>query len=272
MDLDTLMAQLLETLQLIHHESVATIWLNRPEVHNAFNATLVHELTTVTQHLQRDTTVRVIVLAGHGKNFCAGADLHWMQAAATASHADNLADAQQLALLFKTLYSSSKPIIARLHGLALGGGTGLAAVADIAIATDTAHFALSEVRLGLIPATIGPYVADAIGIRQARRYFLTAERFDAPTACSLGLVHEVVTADTLDQRIQALADELIKGGPHALASTKSLLRLLREGSPCNEATLSTTAHWIANVRASDEAREGLAAFFAKRRPSWDQEA
>lgn len=266
------MTQRLETLELTQERSIATVWLNRPDVHNAFNETLIRELTSTIQQLDSDISVRVIVLAGRGKSFCAGADLGWMRAAAAYTEAQNHADAQRLAQLFKTIYCSSKPIIARVHGPAVGGGTGLAAAADITIASDGAHFVLSEVRLGLIPGTIGPYVAEAIGVRQARRYFLTAERMSADTARQLNLVHEVVPTHQLDERIQTIAFELIKGGPNALATTKSLLRLVTENNPCQDEVVSTTAEWIAMTRVGGEAREGMAAFFAKRAPDWYQES
>lgn len=260
-----------QTLDIRHSGSTATVWMNRPELHNALNETLIAELTAAFKALQLDDSVRVIVLAGHGKSFSAGADLDWMRRAAGYSEAENLADAQKLAAMLKTIYRSQKPVIARIHGPAIAGGTGLTTVCDIAIATDAARFALTEVRLGLIPATIGPYVADAIGWRQARRYFLSAERIDAATAERIGLVHEVVPADTLDQRIADIAAELAKGAPRALGAAKDLLAELHEGSPWDDDLLADTASRIASTRSGTEAREGLAAFFDKRPPAWQQE-
>lgn len=256
------------TLEIEHNGHTATVWMNRPELHNAMNEQLIAELSHAFRELGHDDKVRVIVLAGRGKSFSAGADLDWMRRAANFSEAQNLVDAQKLASMLKGIYRSKKPVIARIHGAAMAGGTGLTAVCDIAIATAAAKFALSEVRLGLIPATIGPYVADAIGPRQARRYFLTAERIDAAKALQLGLVHEVVSEEQLDERIAELAAELAKGAPHALAECKELLGVLREGSPLDDELLSDTAHRIAAIRVSDEAREGLAAFFDKRPPAW----
>lgn len=256
------------TLEIEHNGHTATVWMNRPELHNAMNEQLIAELSHAFRELNHDDKVRVIVLAGRGKSFSAGADLDWMRRAANFSEAQNLVDAQKLASMLKGIYRSKKPVIGRIHGAAMAGGTGLTAVCDIAIATAAAKFALSEVRLGLIPATIGPYVADAIGPRQARRYFLTAERIDAAKALQLGLVHEVVSEEQLDERIAELAAELAKGAPHALAECKELLGVLREGSPLDDELLSDTAHRIAAIRVSDEAREGLAAFFDKRPPAW----
>ncbi|MDF0605265.1 enoyl-CoA hydratase/isomerase family protein [Neisseriaceae bacterium TC5R-5] len=256
------------TLEIEHQPQHSTLWLKRPERHNALNETLIQELSLAFTQLQQATEVRVIVLAGRGSSFCAGGDLDWMRRAANYSEAENLADAQQLANLLKIIYRCPKPVIARIHGAAIGGGTGLAAVCDIAIASTVARFGLSEVRLGLIPATIGPYVADAIGWRQARRYFLSGESISAERAVSLGLVHEVVADDELDSRISSLVAELNKGGPQAMASVKALLARLRQGSPWDDALLEDTAINIARIRIGAEAQEGLAAFFAKRPASW----
>src|SRR5574343_833189 len=211
------------TLEITRSGQVATVWMNRPELHNAMNEHLIADLTAAFRELNRDDAVRVIVLAGHGKSFSAGADLDWMRRAAGYTEAQNLEDANKLAAMLKGIYRSKKPVIARIHGAALAGGTGLTAVCDIAVATDAARFALTEVRLGLIPATIGPYVADAIGWRQARRYFLSAERIDAALARQLGLVHDISPAEQLDARIGKLVQELCKGAPAAQAEAKLLL-------------------------------------------------
>jgi methylglutaconyl-CoA hydratase len=256
------------TLEIERAGQVATVWMNRPELHNAMNEHLIADLTAAFRILNEDAGVRAIVLAGRGKSFSAGADLDWMRRAAGYGETQNLDDARKLAAMLKGIYRSKKPVIARIHGAAMAGGTGLTAVCDIAIATDAAKFALTEVRLGLIPATIGPYVADAIGPRQARRYFLSAERIDAATAERIGLVHEVVPAEALDTRVAEVAAELVRGGPHALTAAKELLADLRQGSPLDDTLLDDTAHTIAATRVTDEAREGLAAFFDKRPPQW----
>lgn len=226
-----------ETLELERNGPIATVWMNRPDLHNAFNETLIAELTRAFVVLDGDDSVRVVILAGRGPSFCAGADLAWMRRAADYSEEKNRADALALARMLKTLYRMQKPTIARVHGAAFGGGTGLTAACDMAIAADSATFALSEVRLGLIPATIGPYVADAIGWRQARRYFLSAERIDAALARQLGLVHDISPAEQLDARIGKLVQELCKGAPAAQAEAKLLLADLRAGSPLDDALL-----------------------------------
>lgn len=257
-----------ETLELERNGPIATVWMNRPELHNAFNETLIAELTRAFVVLDSDDSVRVVILAGRGPSFSAGADLTWMRRAADYSEEKNRADALALARMLKTLYRMQKPTIARVHGPAYGGGTGLTAACDMALAADSAMFALSEVRLGLIPATIGPYVADAIGWRQARRYFLSAERIDAALARQLGLVHEISPAEQLDARIGKLVQELCKGAPTAQAEAKLLLADLRDGSPLDDALLEKTAWQIARVRTQPEAREGLSAFMDKRPPNW----
>lgn len=257
-----------DTLELEKQDGLVTVWMNRPERHNAFNETLIADLTACFAALSKDDSARVIVLSGRGKSFSAGADLDWMQRAASYTVEQNKADADKLALMLKTLYRCPKPTVARIHGAAMGGGTGLTAVCDIAIASEAAFFALSEVRLGLIPATIGPYVADAIGWRHARRYFLSAEKIDAQTAQRIGMVHEVVVPDALDARIEKITGELLKGSPAAQLASKDLLEVLRAGSPFDEAMLDDTARRIAEIRATSEAREGLSAFFEKRSPAW----
>ncbi|MBV8647277.1 enoyl-CoA hydratase-related protein [Paludibacterium sp.] len=255
------------TLTLEQRGAQAWIWLARPDVHNAFNPQLIQELTEALTALQARADARVIVLASHGKSFCAGADLNWMQSAGQLDDAANLADARQLAALFRVLYRSSKPTIARVQGAALGGGMGLVAACDLAVCTPAARFALSEVRLGLIPAVIGPYVAEAIGARQMRRYALTAEPIDAARALTLGLVHEVTDEGELDRTVDQLAEHLVRGGPRALDAAKDLLRHLGTG-PGDDAVLDDCAARIARLRQGAEAREGLAAFLDKRAPGW----
>lgn len=256
-----------EPCTLVVSEAVATLTLTRPEVHNAFDETLIARLTAHLMALDADPAVRAVVLAGAGKSFCAGADLDWMRRMAAFDHAANLADASGLAAMLHALDALSKPTIARVHGAAFGGGVGLVAACDIAIAAETATFALSEARLGLIPATISPYVIEAIGARRARRYFLTAERFGAAEAQRIGLLHEVVAADALDARIAAVIALLREAGPAAQRESKRLIRDVA-GRPVDAAVIDATAGRIADVRASAEGREGVAAFLARRRPAW----
>ncbi|HEX8010067.1 MAG TPA: enoyl-CoA hydratase/isomerase family protein [Casimicrobiaceae bacterium] len=255
------------TLQLDIRNAVALITLNRPEVHNAFDETLIAELTAALHATEADPTVRAVVLLGAGESFCAGADLNWMRKMARFSRAQNLADAKALATMLATLDTLAKPTIARVHGAAFGGGVGLVACCDLAVAAHDATFAFSEARLGLIPATISPYVIEAIGARAARRYFLTAERFSAAEAYRLGLVHELVPAQELDARINELLGFLVTAGPCAQAESKVLIRAVAQ-RPVDARVLADTARRIAQVRASPEAREGVAAFLAKRKPAW----
>jgi methylglutaconyl-CoA hydratase len=249
------------------NDAVATVTLNRPEVHNAFDETLIARLTAALVSLDDDPDVRVVVLAGAGKSFCAGADLAWMKRMAAFGREENLADANALAAMLRTLYALSKPTIARVHGAAYGGGVGLVAACDVALAAPEATFALSEARLGLIPATIGPYVIEAIGVRQARRYFLTAERFDAAQALAIGLLHEVVPVAQIDTRIDELIAMAKAAGPVAQLECKALIRGVAH-RPIDEDVIGGTAQHIAAVRASPEGREGVAAFLDKRSPSW----
>ena len=248
-------------------DRVATVTLNRPDVHNAFDEALIASLTAAFVSLDDDADVRVVVLAGAGKSFCAGADLNWMRRMAAFGKEENLADAHALAAMLRALYALSKPTIARVGGAAYGGGVGLVAACDIALSVPEATFALSEARLGLIPATIGPYVIEAIGARQARRYFLTAERFDALEARRIGLVHDVVAADLLDARIDALIATLQTAGPAAQLECKALIRGVAH-RPIDDDVIDGTAQHIAAVRASPEGREGVAAFLGKRKAAW----
>jgi methylglutaconyl-CoA hydratase len=249
------------------NDQVAVVALARPDVHNAFDETLIAELTRALVALDADPGVRVVVLAGQGKSFCAGADLNWMQRMAGYGHAENLADAGALANMLATLDRLGKPTIARVHGAAYGGGVGLVACCDIAIAAQEATFSLSEAKLGLIPATVGPYVVAAIGARQARRYFLSAERFTAAEALRIGLVHDVVPGDAIDLRLDALIDALLVAGPRAQAESKALIRSVA-ARRIDDAVIADTVEWIAGVRASPEGREGVAAFLERRRPAW----
>ncbi|HEY3181135.1 MAG TPA: enoyl-CoA hydratase/isomerase family protein [Casimicrobiaceae bacterium] len=247
--------------------AIAIIVLNRPDLHNAFNDTLIAELTDTLVALDGDETVRAVVLAGAGKSFCAGADLNWMKKMAGHGHAENLADANALAHMLRTLYGLSKPTIARVHGTAMGGGVGLVACCDIAIAAQEATFAFSEGKLGLIPATIAPYVIEAIGARQARRYFATAERFTAAEAFRIGLVHDIVPVIELDARINELLGSLLFVGPRAQIECKALIRGVAH-RPIDADVIAGTAEHIAAVRASQEGRDGVAAFLGKRAAPW----
>lgn len=244
----------------------ATVTLNRPELHNAFNDAVIAEMTATFVRLGADPSVRRVVLRARGKSFSAGADLAWMQRMAGYSQDQNLADAGALATMMRTLNDLPKPTVALVQGPAFGGGVGLVACCDIAIAADSASFCLSEVKLGLIPAVISPYVIQAIGVRAARRYFLTAERFSALEAHRLGLVHEVVPEHMLDAALARLLDRLAEGGPQAQAAAKDLIAAVMHRPP--ETVLDDTAARIAAIRASDEGREGIAAFLDKRPPAW----
>jgi len=246
---------------------VATIWMNRPDLHNAFDELLIAELTAACIALDEDKDVRVVVLAGRGKSFSAGADLNWMKRAANNGLDDNLNDARALARMLRTLAEMKKPTIARVQGAALGGGMGLAAACDIAVAATKAVFATSEVKFGIIPSAISPYVLRAIGARQATRYFQSAERISAERAREIGLVHECVDVEQLDAKVGEISDSLLQGGPLAQAAAKDLIRAVA-GQPVNETLVEETAHRIAHLRATPEAREGIAAFLDKRSPAW----
>jgi len=246
---------------------IATVTLNRPELHNAFDDAMIAALTHALEEVEADERARAVVLAANGKSFSSGADLNWMKRKAGYSEAENQADATALATLMRTLERLAKPTVARVQGSAFAGGLGLIACCDIAIAADTAHFAVTEVRLGLIPAVISPYLVAAIGERAARRYVLTAERFDARAALRLGLVHEVVPPAELSHAVQRMAAELIQAGPRSLAAAKELIRRVARG-PVDDAMIADTAARIAAVRVSPEGREGIGAFLAKRKPAW----
>jgi methylglutaconyl-CoA hydratase len=245
----------------------AWITLNRPEIHNAFDDRLIAELTAELTRLGDQAAVRAVVLTGSGKSFSAGADLNWMRKTATYGEAENLADARALAKLMATLNELPRPTIARVNGAALGGGTGLVACCDIVVASAAAVFGTTEVRLGLIPSVIGPYVVAAIGVRQARRLMLTGERIGATEAARIGLVHEVVEADRLDGAVDTILHHLLQGGPGALTAAKRLVRDLA-GQPIGPDLVDATAQRIAALRATPEAREGVAAFLGKRPASW----
>ena len=256
-----------ETVEVVRDGGVATLWMNRPEVHNAFNAQLIADLSAACRALDADPSVRVVVLAGRGKSFSAGADLNWMKAAGEAGEAENFADAMKLAGMLRTLAEMSKPTIARVHGAALGGGMGLASACDICIAGERALFATSEVKFGIIPSAISPYVIRAIGERQAYRYFQTAERIDARRAAELGLAHEAVASDALDAKVKEVVDALLLGGPKSQSAAKELIRAVAN-RPLSDAVVEDTARRIASLRVTPEAREGLDAFLSKRPAAW----
>jgi methylglutaconyl-CoA hydratase len=254
-------------LQLVCEGSVATVTLNRPEVRNAFNDEVIAELTACFQGLGAQDDVRCIVLAANGTAFCAGADLNWMKRMAAYTREENLADAAALAEMLRVIYACPKPTVAKVQGDVYAGGTGLVAACDIAVSSDTAGYCLSEVKLGLIPATISPYVIRAMGARAAHRYFLTAERFTAAEALRIGFVHEVVTADALEAKVAELAKALVSAGPEAVRLCKRLVQDVAEQAITSELVKVTVAG-IADVRVSPEGREGVQSFLQKRKPNW----
>jgi methylglutaconyl-CoA hydratase len=254
-------------LEIEDRGPVRWIWLNRPDVRNAFNDVLIAELAAAFAAVEATADVRVVVIAARGPAFCAGADLNWMRSMAGFSHADNHADALRIARMFNAVHSCSRPVIARVQGDAYGGGVGLAAACDIVIAAEPVSFGLSEVRLGIVAATISPHLVRAMGARQAARYMLTAEKFSASQAKTLGLVHEITKANALDAEVERQAQVLLSSSPAALAATKRLLADVIE-APLDDVLLAATAKCIADARVSPEGREGIAAFLEKRAPAW----
>jgi methylglutaconyl-CoA hydratase len=254
-------------LELGFEAGVATVTLNRPEVRNAFNDEVIAEMTAVFSELDDRAEVRCIVLAGNGPAFCAGADLNWMKRMAGYTRDENVADATALANMLKGIYRCPKPTIARVQGDVYAGGTGLVAACDIAVSVDTAQYCLSEVKLGLIPATISPYVIRAMGARAAHRYFLTAERFSAAEALRIGFVHEVVPAAQLDAKVAEIAQSLLLAGPAALKACKALVQDVAE-KDITQLLIDRTVQGIADIRVSDEGREGIQSFLGKRKPGW----
>jgi methylglutaconyl-CoA hydratase len=258
-------------LEIEQRGAAARIWMNRPTVHNALNEELICALTEGFRSLGEDPAVRVIVLSGHGKSFSAGADVESMKRQGVASPVENLANARELAEMFHTIAACPKPTVARINGAAIGGGLGLVSACDIAIASNVAVFAASEVRLGLIPATIGPYVVQAIGRRWARRLFQTGERIAATQAEKIGLVHEAVEPDALDAKVDAVIANLLAGAPGAQKAAKELIDAVAD-RPMTPELMEETAVRIAVIRAEAEAREGLVAFLEKRPASWVPQA
>ncbi len=257
----------MDTLDIQVHGPVARVYLNRPEVRNAFNDGVIAELTATFTQLGEDKGLRAIVLGGHGKAFCAGADLSWMRTMAGYTWDQNRADAEALAQMLWTLWSCPLPVVGRVHGDCYAGGLGLAAVCDVVVAAEGVQFCLSEARLGLLPATIGPYVVKAMGEQAARRYFVTAERFDAQRAQQLGFVHECVPADALDSTVEQIVATLVANGPAAVKACKQLVQDVA-GRTITAELRAETARRIADIRASDEGREGVQAFLNKREPAW----
>jgi methylglutaconyl-CoA hydratase len=256
-----------QTLQLEIAHGAATVTLNRPDVRNAFNETVIAELNNVFLELGQDEQVRAIVLAANGPAFCAGADLNWMKKMADYTPEQNLEDAQQLAEMLYQIYSCAKPVIAKVQGDCYAGGMGLVAACDIAVTVDSANFCLSEVKLGLIPATISPYVIKAMGPNAARRYFITAERFSAQEAHRIGFVHESVPAENLDQTVAQIVNAIVNNGPNAVIAAKWLVEDVT-GAEIEEDLLTYTAECIADIRSSPEGKEGVASFLEKRKPNW----
>lgn len=258
-----------DPIQCRIEHGIARLTLTRPDIHNAFDDGLIAALTDQLKALADDSEVRVVVLSGEGASFSAGADLNWMRRMAAADEKDNQRDARRLAELMRTLNYLPKPTIAQVNGAAFGGGVGLVACCDIAIASDTARFGLTEVRLGLVPAAISPYVIDAIGSRQARRWFLTGEIFDAQAALSMGLLHQVVAADELDDAVDAQLKLFRSAGPVAVSEAKALVHRVTHPDARAQRTLDEdNAELIARLRVSPEGQEGLTAFLDKRKPAW----
>jgi methylglutaconyl-CoA hydratase len=258
------MTQTLE-ITIAHH--VAVVWMAREKTRNAFNETMIGDLTRAFGDLGADPDVRAVVLAGRGPAFCAGADLEWMKRIAGFSMQENRTDARALADMLRTIYECPKPTIARVHGDAYAGGMGLVAACDVAFAAINANFCLSETRLGLIPATISPYVLRAMGVNAARRYFLTAERFDAAEAYRIGFVHDIAPPGELDTRVNTLLGALMETSANAVRETKLLVREI-QGRSVDDTLLADTAERIATVRTSDDGKEGVRAFLEKRKPRW----
>ena len=254
-------------LSLAYDGHRATITLTQPEVRNAFSDEVIADITAAFLQVGARPDVRVVVLAAEGPAFCAGANLNWMRRMADYTREQNLADAAKLAEMLRVIYECPKPTIARVQGDVYAGGTGLVAACDMAVSVDTAGFCLSEVKIGLIPATISPYVIRAMGARAAHRYFLTAERFGAQEALRIGFVHEVVTAEQLDAKVDELVKALISASPNAVRACKKLVLDVAERE-INAALIAATVEGIADIRASDEGREGVQSFLQKRKPSW----
>ncbi len=256
-----------EVITRVDADGNATVMLNRPEVHNAFDPLMTRLLTAALEKLDADPKVRAVVLLGAGKSFCSGADIGHMKASAKFSRAQNYKSAQESARMFHTLYHLSKPTIACIHGAVRGGGIGLVAACDIAIAARSATFRLSEVKIGVIPSMISPYVIAAIGERQSRRYFITGEEFDAAEAWRIGLIHDIAEEESLNGTVGAMLAQLYSSGPKAMAAAKQLIGLSAHAD-IDKKILDETSRRIADIRATPEGQEGLSAFLEKRKPHW----
>jgi methylglutaconyl-CoA hydratase len=255
-----------QTLTYDRTNSVARITFSRPEIHNAFNGKMIEELYELFDRLNRDKSVRVVILTGEGKSFCAGADLNWMRAVKDYSYEKNFSESLKLAEVFNMIYSCPRPVIGRINGAAIGGGTGFVAVCDIAIASTNAVFSFSEVKIGVVPACISPYVIKRVGEGRAREFFLTGERLSAEQALQAGLVNRAVSPDDLDAEVDGMVKQLLSSGPDALKCCKELLETV-SGQNLQDAKIHT-AKVIANLRKSDEGQEGMDAFLNKRKPNW----
>jgi methylglutaconyl-CoA hydratase len=258
-----------DLLRVARSGPLATVTMNRPDSHNALNADLIEALTRCFEELAEDQETRVVVLSGEGRSFCAGADIGYMRETVGLSYEENLEDARRLAMMFWTIDECPKPVVAKVLGAAMGGGAGLLAVADVVVADSEARFAFSEVRLGIGPVTIAPFVVRKIGTSHARSLFLTGERFDAERAREIGLVYRIVSRDGLDEAVEEKVGELLEGGPVAQATIKGLLRRLETTEPMDAPGL--TARVISELRTGEEGQEGLAAFLEKREPGWRRE-
>lgn len=264
------MANAYSTVALERDGRIARVTFNRPEIHNAFNATVITEMSSVFSDIERDKDIRVVLLTGEGKSFCAGADLNWMRAVVDQSFEENLAESNALADLFYQMYTCTRPIVGRINGAAIGGGTGFVALCDIAVAAESAKFSFSEVKIGVVPACIGPYVIKKLGEGKARELFITGERMVAARACAVGLVNKVVPDAELDVEVNRLIDSILSSGPHAVAMAKRLVSEVPSMTP--EQFKPYTAEMIARLRLSEEGQEGMSAFLNKRKPSWASES
>jgi methylglutaconyl-CoA hydratase len=263
------MAQQFETIRLVHGGPVAQVILNRPKIRNAFNDVMIRELRAAYGTLLEDDELRVVVMTGAGSSFCAGADLNWMRKVLAYSYEENYEDSLHLAHLMREIYEFPRPVIGRINGAAIGGGTGLVAVCDIAVAAESAVFSFSEVKIGLVPACISPFVLKRVGERYGREYFLTGERLRAAKALQAGLINKVVPVEELDDVVGDYVETLLTAGPAALATCKRMIRDVGD-MPLSQAG-PYTAEMIAKLRMGDEGQEGMSAFLQRRRPSWWEE-
>lgn len=255
-----------ETIKYNKHGNVARITFCRPKIHNAFNSTMIRELYDLFSKMRDDNDIRVVVITGEGKSYCAGADLNWMRDVVRYSYEQNLKESLELAMLFRTIYEFPRPVIGQINGAAIGGGTGFVAVTDIAIAAESAVFSFSEVKIGVVPACISPYVVKRVGEGRAREFFLTGERLTAQRALDSGLVNRMVPDDKLDDEVEAMVKQLLSSGPDALAMCKELLATIADQNIGEFERY--TAEVIATLRKSDEGQEGMDAFLNKRKPNW----